>query len=158
MKRVWVAVFVWLVTGVMFHAFAYSEENQEMAGGEPGEEQGMMMGGPMGGSERTSGGRYQGFGGQPADESVAGGMKGKHMMGPMMGGMPSMVATSDGGVIVMAGSKLMKYSSSLTLVKEVELKPGKGPKSGAQMRTPQSGAMEDMPEEGMSEEMPEGQG
>ena len=36
--------------------------------------------------------------------------------------MKQMVATSDGGVIVMAGHKLFKYDKDLNLVKEVELK------------------------------------
>ena len=41
----------------------------------------------------------------------------------MMNGMQKqMVATSDGGVIVMAGHKLFKYDKDLNLVKEVELK------------------------------------
>lgn len=133
MKKVWMMVWVLLVSGGIY-AFAQMEENQEMMGGGPGEEQGMM------------GGR--------------GGMKGKMMHGPMMGGgMPSMVATSDGGVIVMAGHKLMKYSSQLTLVKEVEIKMAKGPKPGERggpQGEPQEGAMmEEMPEEGMPEPMNE---
>ena len=41
---------------------------------------------------------------------------------------PSMVATPDGGVIVLAGPKLAKYDKDLNLVKEVELKPGPKPK------------------------------
>ena len=41
----------------------------------------------------------------------------------MMNGMQKqMVATSDGGVVVMAGHKLFKYDKDLNLVKEVELK------------------------------------
>jgi hypothetical protein len=56
--------------------------------------------------------------------------KGQGMMGmmkeeacpihPMASG--SMVATSDGGVIVMMGPKLLKYDKDLNLVKEVEIK------------------------------------
>ena len=34
----------------------------------------------------------------------------------------TMVATPDGGVIVMAGNKLLKYDQDLNLVKEVEIK------------------------------------
>ena len=49
-------------------------------------------------------------------------MGGKMMMG-MMGMMPKqMVATSDGGVIVLIGNKLLKYDKDLNLVKETELK------------------------------------
>lgn len=49
----------------------------------------------------------------------------KEMMGPMM--MKSMmektlVATSDGGVVVLIGNKLIKYDKNLNLVKEVEIK------------------------------------
>ncbi|MDD4894605.1 MAG: hypothetical protein PHW54_04745 [Candidatus Omnitrophica bacterium] len=41
----------------------------------------------------------------------------------MMGSMQrQMVATSDGGVIVLAGEKLVKYDKDLNLVKEVEIK------------------------------------
>ncbi len=59
------------------------------------------------------------------------GMMGGEMMdGKMMGMCPmmksmmerSVVATSDGGVIVVAGNKLTKYDKDLNVVKEVELK------------------------------------
>jgi hypothetical protein len=63
------------------------------------------------------------------------GMMGKGMMGkamPMMCPMHTMmcqgmmkkevVATSDGGVIVMADNKLFKYDKDVNLIKEVELK------------------------------------
>jgi hypothetical protein len=48
----------------------------------------------------------------------------KGMMCPMHCGMmmKKMIATSDGGVIVMAGKKLIKYDKDLNLVKEVEIK------------------------------------
>ena len=51
----------------------------------------------------------------------------KGMMGPMMmHGMmnkSSMVATSDGGVIVLSGNKLTKYDKNLNVIKEVQIKP-----------------------------------
>jgi len=59
------------------------------------------------------------------------GMMGKGMMdGKMMGMCPMMqsmmqkqvVATSDGGIIVVAGNKLTKYDKDLNVIKEVELK------------------------------------
>lgn len=55
------------------------------------------------------------------------GMKGKGMKGGMMMGMgmmqkSEMVASSDGGVIVMSGGKLTKYDKDLNVIKEVELK------------------------------------
>ena len=64
------------------------------------------------------------------DKGMMGMMGGKGMMGmcPMMGGMmssmmgKSMVGTSDGGVIVLAGNKLVKYDKDLNVVKEVEVK------------------------------------
>lgn len=56
-----------------------------------------------------------------------GGMKrgGKHRM--MGGGKETVVATSDGGVVILAGPKLIKYDKDLNLVKEVEIKKGKKP-------------------------------
>ena len=51
----------------------------------------------------------------------------KGMMGSMHGMMmksmmeKSMVATSDGGVIVLSGNKLTKYDKNLNVVKEVEI-------------------------------------
>ncbi len=47
------------------------------------------------------------------------------MIMQMMGQMQKqMVATSDGGVVVLAGNKLLKYDKDLNLVKEAELKTG----------------------------------
>jgi hypothetical protein len=43
-------------------------------------------------------------------------------MHSMMGMMSSIVATSDGGVVVMIGNKLYKYDKNLNLVKETEIK------------------------------------
>lgn len=54
---------------------------------------------------------------QMANEQMGG------MIMQMMGSMQKqMVATNDGGVIVMAGNKLLKYDKDLNLIKEVELK------------------------------------
>ena len=44
--------------------------------------------------------------------------------GPKMGMHPTVVATSDGGIVVLMGKKIAKYNSELDLVKEVELKGG----------------------------------
>ncbi len=54
-------------------------------------------------------------------------MAGKGMMCAMCGNCPmmgkaSMIATDDGGVIVLSGNKLMKYDGDLNLVKEVDIK------------------------------------
>ena len=43
-------------------------------------------------------------------------------MRTMMGMMNNLVATSDGGVVVMIGNKLYKYDKNLKLVKEAEIK------------------------------------
>jgi len=42
------------------------------------------------------------------------------MMGPMMG--KSMIATTDGGVVVMVGDKLMKFDSAMRFVGEAKIK------------------------------------
>ena len=50
------------------------------------------------------------------------GMMWKRMMHHGMMEKAEMVASNDGGVIVMMGNKLFKYDRNLNLVKEVELK------------------------------------
>ena len=62
-------------------------------------------------------------GGMMGEEMMSGGMD-KGMMMSMHGmmGKTSMVATSDGGVIVLKGNKLTKYDKNLNLVKEAALK------------------------------------
>ena len=68
------------------------------------------------------------------DKGDKGGMMGGGMMGKGMMGMHGMmmkmgemmnktaVATSDGGIIIVAGDKITKYDKDLNVVKEVELK------------------------------------
>lgn len=79
----------------------------------------------------------QEMGGAP--EQGQGMMGGRGKGGPMMGMMhkDSVVATSDGGVVVLSGPRLLKYDSDLNLVKEVELPKGKrpGPASDAPAET-----------------------
>jgi hypothetical protein len=48
-------------------------------------------------------------------------MPGMEKMCASMMGKAQMVATDEGGVIVLAGNKLLKYDSDLNLAKEVEL-------------------------------------
>lgn len=43
-------------------------------------------------------------------------------MGKMMMGGKELLATQDGGVVLMIGDKLIKYDASMNLVKEVEIK------------------------------------
>lgn len=51
-------------------------------------------------------------------------MKNNAMSGMMMKHMmdKSMIATTDGGVIILIGKKLMKFDKDLNLIKEVEIK------------------------------------
>lgn len=53
----------------------------------------------------------------------------------MMHQQPTMIATSDGGVVVLAGGKLSKYDGLLNLVKEVEIKRGPSPKKIDEMNS-----------------------
>jgi len=59
-------------------------------------------------------------------------MPGMGKMGCPMMGKAQMVATDEGGVIVLAGNKLLKYDADLNLVKEVEVKMPMGPMGGKQ--------------------------
>jgi hypothetical protein len=59
---------------------------------------------------------------------------------PMMG-KAQMVATDEGGVIVLAGNRLMKYDADLNLVKEADVKMPVGPMGGKQC--PMMGKMMD---------------
>jgi hypothetical protein len=96
------AVVVLTVTGMSFAQM--NDKGKEMMG----DKSGMMEG--KGGMMGMMGGK---------------GMMG--MMGMMHGMMGSMmrtaVATSDGGVVVLNGTKLVKFDKNLNVVKETELKP-----------------------------------
>jgi len=64
---------------------------------------------------------------EKAEEKPMDKQMGKEAMGGMamnmMGAMQKqMVATNDGGVVVLSGNKLLKYDKDLNLVKEAELK------------------------------------
>lgn len=60
---------------------------------------------------------------EPQKEEMPGSpMPGMGKMCAMMMGKTQMVATDEGGVIVLAGHKLMKYDADLNMVKEVEVK------------------------------------
>ena len=62
--------------------------------------------------------------GQMMSKEMKGSRMKKHPMGDMMMkkmGDRQMLATEDGGVIIWAGNKLIKYDKDLNLVKEVEL-------------------------------------
>jgi hypothetical protein len=84
-------------------------------------------------------------------EMPTGPMRGMGKMCPMMMGKSQMVATDEGGVIVLAGNKLMKYDADLNLVKDVEVKMA--PSSMMASQCPMSGNMkgnEVAPEKGNS--------
>ena len=67
-------------------------------------------------------------GGMMGGSMMGKGMMGKGMMGMMKHGMmmkmmeKSVVATSDGGVVIVVGNKVSKFDKDLNLVKEVDLK------------------------------------
>lgn len=65
-----------------------------------------------------------GSGMMPMMRKKMGGRQGKVMMmsGMMMAMPKSIVATEDGGIIVLVGNKLLKYDANLKLVKEIEVK------------------------------------
>ena len=115
MKKSLIAVAVVIIVGTSGLARAQmNDKGKEMMGDKAGmmDEKGGMMGmmgkGMMGDKDGMMSGKMMG-------------MMGMHgMMMKMM--EKTMVATSDGGVIVLAGNKLTKYDKDLNVVKEVELK------------------------------------
>jgi len=68
--------------------------------------------------------------GMSMDKPMGMPMAGMEKMCPPMMGNAQMVATDEGGVIVLAGNKLSKYDADLNLVKEVEIKMPMPPMSG----------------------------
>jgi hypothetical protein len=100
MRKVLSIVFVGVLVGVCFLALA--EENKESNMDE------QMMPGRMMDKGRMMQGHMVKRGNMPG------------MMHPMMMGQ-SLVATEDGGVVVMIGNKLQKYDKDLVLQKEVEI-------------------------------------
>ena len=89
-------------------------------------------------------------GGQQGGQGMGGGNQGggrgsmNHMMGMM--NKPLMIATSDGGVVVLNGPKLTKYDKDLKLVNEVEMKHPEPPKNGQG----ENGGAQNPPSEGSS--------
>jgi len=78
---------------------------------------GMMRGGMMNDNQKNQ----QGMG----QQGMMGNMQGRGMKMDNIGSMmnsSSVVATKDGGVIVLMGNELSKYDSNLNLVKQVEIK------------------------------------
>jgi len=119
---------VFLVAVVSSLAFADTKEKDSMTG------KGMMAGKGM------------------MDDNQMMGMCG--MMSHMMM-CKSMISTSDGGVIVMAGNKLQKYDKDLNLKKEVEIKidmEGMQKMMGQMMQG--QGSMMQQPQEESKEQVP----
>ena len=85
-------------------------------------------GGMMGGAEKS---------GMMMNENM---MNGPMMSGMNMGGMDmQMIATEDGGIVVMCMGKLYKYDNDLKLIKEVER-----PMDFEYMKKMHTGMMEEM--------------
>jgi hypothetical protein len=62
------------------------------------------------------------MGGEMKDHMMMGGMCPGHMVVARLMSNSEMVATLDGGVIVMMGTKLMKYDKNLAVVEQTEMK------------------------------------
>ena len=99
MKKSVLAITAVLVLTISGLALAEMEKGKEMMG-----EHGMGMKG----------------GGMKGEMMGKGGMMGHGMMMKMM--EQSVVATSDGGIVIVSANKISKYDKDLNLVKEVELK------------------------------------
>ena len=110
MKKIAFILFLFLTSFCSF-SFAEDQGNPPPSDSQQQDMPGMQQNNP----QNNQGGM---MGGQ--------GMMGKGKMGGM-GMHPTVVATSDGGVVVLMGNKLAKYDSSLTLIKEVEMKGGPKP-------------------------------
>ncbi len=95
------AIILSVLSVIFFSSFAYAEhEHSAEEGAAPQEE-------------------------QPSDMKDK--MKKMHGKGGMMHQQPTVVATSDGGIVVLQGPKLAKYDAQLNLINEVELKGGPKP-------------------------------
>ena len=106
---------IWIMTLIVFIAGASLVSAEEMKG----DMKGSMMGDSKG-AMMDKGMMGKGMMGKGMKDDK-GGMMGMHgMMMKMM--EKSVVATSDGGIIVVSATKLSKYDKDLNLVKEVELK------------------------------------
>jgi len=108
MKRTMImAVVVFAVAAGLYYVFAAKQNDEGMMGS------GMMHGRMMDSNDVK-------MQKQKMDGSMMRG-NGMHPMSGMMYGS-SLVAMSDGGVVVLMGNKLCKYDKDLNLVKEVEIK------------------------------------
>ncbi|MDD5155761.1 MAG: hypothetical protein PHF11_04655 [Candidatus Omnitrophica bacterium] len=104
MKKTITAVLVILMLTALC-SFALAQESKESTMGKS-----MMQGPETSGQAMMTG-----------DKKMMGPYAMCRMMCSMMAGK-AMIATGDGGVIVLMGNKLSKYDNDLSLVKEVEIK------------------------------------
>ena len=127
MKQLWMIVLVGLFM-IGFSSLAFTQEHK---------------GGMMDMSKDTKQG----------DKMCPGKMQGMgHCCEMMMG--KSLVATEDGGVVVMLGNKLFKYDKDLVLQKEAEIKIDKEFMQKMMEKCPMSGKMKS---EGVTKAEPKGQ-
>lgn len=120
MKRLFVASMLLVAIG---SAMAFAQEDQSSYGS--------MGGGYGGGTMQGGGGMMQGGGGMGGGmmQGGRGFMDHGHGRGPCLGCMvacasmvmPHLVATSDGGVVVAVGGKLVKYNANLRKVAETNI-------------------------------------
>ena len=105
-KRVVILIGVALFLGAWLGSAAFAQDSKGVADNEAMLQKGMKMNQ------------------EAREEQEEHGMMGKCPMCGMMKGMmeKNMLATTDGGVVILIGNKLMKYDEELNLVKEVEIK------------------------------------
>ncbi len=114
MKKSIIAVTAVLILTVSELALAQMDKGKDMMGDKG---MGMMKGEMMDKGMMDKGMMGDGM----MDGGMMKMMKMMHAHGMMMRS-PTMVASNDGGVIVLSGNKLYKYDKSLNLVKEAEIK------------------------------------
>jgi hypothetical protein len=103
-----------LITAALIFAFSLGAQAEEAKAPDVIKERGMT-------SSREHGMMEQGMKKVKPGE----GMADCPLYTKMMHNAPMMVATSDGGVVVMAGGKLIKYDKNLAVVKEVSISSDK---------------------------------
>ena len=133
MKKRVICLSVLLLIGFSVNAFGQECKCMNPGFAGPGSMPGQ---GPMPGFSGQ--GQMPGFPGQEMGRQAMGVPPGGPPM-PLMSPMPlmqvpkSMIGTPDGGVIVLAGNRLLKYDKDLNLLKEVEIEGSDMPRMGSYM-------------------------
>ena len=104
MKKIIILTLIAMMTSLSASSLSFAEDMKGMGGDSSSQQNQAMMGRGMMGKGM-----------------MGGKMMGMHMMMKMMM-EKSVVATSDGGVVVVAGNKITKYDKDLKVVKEAEVK------------------------------------